>query len=130
MGEEFMFVFDEGFFLLMFIVMFYVGMQENSKNLCLLDMVVIVIFEVELVVGKVGRVDSLLDLVFMLMYENVILYKFEYWIDEQGYCLCYCFEDGEYLCDEVGEFIFDEKDVIFGNGVSILKVWMIFGMRL
>lgn len=74
----------------------------------MLDMVVMAIFEVELVVGKVGWVNSVLDLVFMLMYENVIFYKLEYRIDESGYCICFCYEDGEYICDEWGVLIFDK----------------------
>ena len=112
-GEEFMPALDEGSFLLMPTAMPHAGMQENSKNLRLLDMAVTAIPEVESVVGKAGRVDSPLDPAPMSMYENVILYKSEYRTDEQGHRLRYRFEDGEYLRDEAGELIPDEKGRYF-----------------
>ena len=50
-GEEFMPALDEGSFLLMPTSMPHSGMQENIKNLRLLDMAVTAIPEVETVVG-------------------------------------------------------------------------------
>lgn len=35
-------------------------------------MVVVSILEIEIVVGKVGRIELVLDLVLLLMYENMI----------------------------------------------------------
>lgn len=84
-GEEFMPTLDEGAFLLMPTAMPHSGMQENLKNLRLLDMAVTAIPEVETVVGKLGRVESALDPAPISMYENVILYKPEYKVDEHGY---------------------------------------------
>ena len=83
-GEEFMPALDEGSFLLMPTSMPHSGMQENIKNLRLLDMAVTAIPEVETVVGKAGRVESALDPAPMSMYENVILYRPEYKTDENG----------------------------------------------
>lgn len=108
-GEEFMPALDEGSFLLMPTAMPHSGMQENIKNLRLLDMAVTAIPEVETVVGKAGRVNSSLDPAPMSMYENVILYKSEYKTDEQGHRMRYRYQDGNYVRDTNDELIRDEK---------------------
>lgn len=108
-GEEFMPSLDEGSFLLMPTSMPHSGMQENIKNLRLLDMAVTSIPEVETVVGKAGRVNSPLDPAPMSMYENVILYKSEYKTDENGHRIRFKYENGEYIRNEKGELIPDEK---------------------
>ena len=112
-GEEFMPALDEGSFLLMPTAMPHAGMQENNKNLRLLDMAVTAIPEVESVVGKAGRVSSALDPAPMSMYENVILYKSEYKTDEQGHRLRFRFANGEYVRDDDGELIPDERGRYF-----------------
>ena len=112
-GEEFMPALDEGSFLLMPTAMPHAGMQENNKNLRLLDMAVTAIPEVESVVGKAGRVSSALDPAPMSMYENVILYKSEYKTDEQGRRLRFRFVNGEYVRDDDGELIPDERGRYF-----------------
>ena len=61
------------------------GVDENQKNLRLLDMAVTAIPEIESVVGKAGRVNSPLDPAPMSMYENVINYKSEYRTDDKGH---------------------------------------------
>ena len=91
----------------------HAGMQENNKNLRLLDMAVTAIPEVESVVGKAGRVSSALDPAPMSMYENVILYKSEYKTDEQGHRLRFRFANGEYVRDDDGELIPDERGRYF-----------------
>lgn len=101
-GEEFMPSLDEGSFLLMPTAMPHAGMQENIKNLRLLDMAVTAIPEVETVVGKAGRVESALDPAPMSMYENVILYKSEYKTNE----------DGHRIRDENGQYIRQWRDHI------------------
>lgn len=101
-GEEFMPALDEGSFLLMPTAMPHAGMQENIKNLRLLDMAVTAIPEVETVVGKAGRVESALDPAPMSMYENVILYKSEYKTDAKG----------RRLRDENGQYIRQWRDHI------------------
>ncbi len=102
-GEEFMPSLDEGTFLLMPTSMPHSGMQENLKNLRLLDMAVTAIPEVDQVVGKLGRVDSPLDPAPISMYENVIAYKSEYKTDEKGYRL-------RFRIDEEGKFVRNEND--------------------
>lgn len=112
-GEEFMPALDEGSFLLMPTSMPHSGMQENIKNLRLLDMAVTSIPEVETVVGKAGRVNSPLDPAPMSMYENVILYKSEYKTDENGHRVRYQFEHGDYIRDDSGNLIPDKKGRYF-----------------
>lgn len=113
-GEEFMPSLDEGSFLLMPTAMPHSGMQENIKNLRLLDMAVTAIPEVETVVGKLGRVESPLDPAPISMYENVILYKPEYRTDEKGHRIRFRVNDqGEYARDEQGELIEDDKGQYF-----------------
>jgi len=112
-GEEFMPALDEGSFLLMPTSMPHSGMQENIKNLRLLDMAVTAIPEVESVVGKAGRVNSALDPAPMSMYENVILYKSEYKTDENGHRIRFQYDKGEYVRDKQGELIPDQKGRYF-----------------
>ncbi|MCB9293059.1 MAG: efflux RND transporter permease subunit [Lewinellaceae bacterium] len=109
-GEEFMPSLDEGSFLLMPTAMPHSGMQENIKNLRLLDMAVTAIPEVETVVGKLGRVESPLDPAPISMYENVIIYKPEYRTDEKGHRIRFKVnEKGEYIRDEQGELVEDDR---------------------
>lgn len=112
-GEEFMPSLDEGSYLLMPTSMPHSGMQENIKNLRLLDMAVTAIPEVETVVGKAGRVQSALDPAPMSMYENVILYKSEYKTDENGHRIRFKYENGDYQMDKQGELIPDKKGRYF-----------------
>ncbi len=112
-GEEFMPSLDEGSFLLMPTAMPHSGMQENIKNLRLLDMAVTAIPEVESVVGKAGRVNSALDPAPMSMYENVILYKSEYKTNSLGHRIRYKYENGEYVTDEFGQLVPDRSGRYF-----------------
>lgn len=112
-GEEFMPALDEGAFLLMPTSMPHSGMQENIKNLRLLDMAVTAIPEVKSVVGKAGRANTALDPAPMSMYENVILYKSEYKTNEVGQRIRFRYEDGEYVRDEDGGLIPDENGRYF-----------------
>ncbi len=113
-GREFMPSLGEGSFLLMPTSMPHSGMEENLRNLKLLDMAVSAIPEVETVVGKLGRVESPLDPAPISMYENVIIYKSEYKTDENGHRLRFKVnEKGEYLYDENGQLIPDPKGQYF-----------------
>lgn len=115
-GKEFMPALDEGAFLLMPTSMPHSGVEENLKNLQLLDMAVTSIPEVESVVGKAGRVDSPLDPAPVSMYENVINYKPEYKTNEKGYRVRYkTDENGDFVRDWNGELIEDPKGQYFRN---------------
>lgn len=83
-GKEFMPSLDEGSFLLMPTSMPHSGVQYNRKVVGQLDMLLTNIPEVELTVGKVGRVESALDPAPVSMFENVINYKSEYILNERG----------------------------------------------
>lgn len=112
-GQEFMPSLNEGSFLLMPTSMPHSGVAENLKNIKLLDMAVTAIPEVELVVGKAGRVNSALDPAPLSMYENLIQYKSEYRTDHNGRKIRYKFENGEYLRDDSGALIEDKKGRYF-----------------
>ncbi len=96
-GEEFMPALGEGAFLLMPTSMPHAGVEENLRNLRTLDMAVTTIPEVEMVVGKAGRVNSPLDPAPLSMYENMILYKSEYLTDEDGHRLRFQVDDDLFL---------------------------------
>jgi len=83
-GKEFMPSLNEGSFLLMPTSMPHAGVSENKRVLQQLDMAVASIPEIRTVVGKSGRVESALDPAPLSMYENIIIYKPEYKIDENG----------------------------------------------
>lgn len=113
-GQEFMPALDEGSFLLMPTSMPHAGMEINEANLRLLDMSVTSIPEVEMVVGKAGRVESSLDPAPMSMYENIITYKSEYKTDEDGHRMRFKVDDeGKYLRDEHDELIPDKNGKYF-----------------
>lgn len=113
-GKEFMPALDEGTFLLMPTAMPHSGMQENIKNLRLLDMAVTAIPEVDLVVGKAGRVESALDPAPMSMYENIIQYKSEYKTDVNGHRLRFKVDrGGEYVRTKEGALIPDPNGRYF-----------------
>lgn len=85
MGEELMPPLDEGSFLYMPTTMPHASIGEALEVVKKLDMAVSSIPEVELSVGKLGRVDSSLDPAPISMFENVINYKSEYIVDANGY---------------------------------------------
>lgn len=107
-GSEFMPSLDEGSFLLMPTSMPHAGIEENKRVLQMLDMAVSNIPEVEMVVGKAGRVESALDPAPISMYENMIQYKSKYKTDQSGRRIRFAITDGEYDRNENGDLIPDE----------------------
>jgi len=83
-GKEFMPSLNEGSFLLMPTSMPHSGVEENKRVLQQLDMAVASIPEIKTVVGKAGRTESALDPAPLSMYENIIQYKPEYMLNENG----------------------------------------------
>jgi len=84
-GKEFMPSLDEGSFLLMPTSMPHAGFEQNKRVVQQLDMLLANIPEVELTVGKMGRVESALDPAPISMYENIINYKPEYMLNKKGH---------------------------------------------
>ncbi|GGF43794.1 efflux RND transporter permease subunit [Echinicola rosea] len=102
-GKEFMPSLDEGSFLLMPTSMPHSGIEFNRKVVGQLDMLLTNIPEVELTVGKLGRVESALDPAPISMYENIINYKTEYMLSEKGHRL-------RFKVDKEDRFILNSGD--------------------
>lgn len=85
LGKEFMPSLNEGSFLLMPTAMPHAGVEFSKQTLQQLDIAVTAIPEVEIAVGKMGRIESALDPAPISMYENVINYKPEYILKENGH---------------------------------------------
>jgi Cu(I)/Ag(I) efflux system membrane protein CusA/SilA len=83
-GKEFMPSLDEGSFLLMPTSMPHAGVEQNVDYIKMLDKRLESIPEVEVAVGKWGRVNSALDPAPVQMFENTINYKSEYVLDING----------------------------------------------
>ena len=98
MGKEFMPAFDEGSFLLMPTSMPHTGVEQNLELIAALDRRISAIPEVEMTVGKWGRVNSALDPAPAQMFENVINYRSEYILDENGHPVRFKVNrNGEYI---------------------------------
>ncbi len=104
-GSEFMPSLNEGSYLLMPTSMPHSGMTYNSKILGQLDMLLTNIPEVEMSVGKLGRVESALDPAPISMFENIINYKPEFILDENGRRM-------RFKTDRNDRFITVEKDSV------------------
>ena len=84
LGKEFMPPLDEGSFLYMPTTMPHASIGEALDILQKQDLAISNIPEVEMVVGKIGRVESALDPAPIGMIETVINYKDEYITDKNG----------------------------------------------
>jgi len=84
-GKEFMPALNEGSFLLMPTSMPHAGIEQNIDYIEDLDKRLMAIPEVDVAVGKWGRVNSALDPAPVQMFENTINYKSEYILDEDGH---------------------------------------------
>ncbi len=127
-GEEFMPSLNEGSFLLMPTSMPHSGLQYNREVLGQLDMMVSNIPEVELTVGKIGRVESALDPAPISMFENVINYKPEYKLDAKGHKQRFeVDEEGNYFLEESkkerdGSRKLDQNKSWYFNGEDTLEI--------
>lgn len=98
MGKEFMPTLNEGSFLLMPTSMPHTSIEKNLEYIALLDRRLAAIPEVEVAVGKWGRVNSSLDPAPVQMFENTINYRPEYILDEDGHRKRFKTDDkGSYL---------------------------------
>ena len=103
-GKEFMPALDEGSFMLMPTSMPHSGVEENIRYTRLLDKRLKAIPEVELAVGKWGRVNSALDPAPIQMYETTINYLPEYILDENG-------QRARFKTDGKGRFVLENGGV-------------------
>jgi len=84
-GKEFMPTLNEGSFLLMPTSMPHSSIEKNLEYIETLDKRLASIPEVEVAVGKWGRVNSALDPAPVQMFENTINYRPEFTLDENGH---------------------------------------------
>jgi Cu(I)/Ag(I) efflux system membrane protein CusA/SilA len=112
LGKEFMPSLNEGSFLLMPTSMPHSSIEKNLQYVETLDRRLSAIPEVEIAVGKWGRVNSALDPAPVQMFENTINYRSEYILDENGHRM-------QFKVDRKGNFIlknggkYDPGDEIF-----------------
>ncbi len=111
LGKEFMPDLDEGSFLLMPTTMPHASIGEVMDVLKKQDMAINAIPEVEMAVGKLGRVESPLDPAPISMIETIISYKSEYRTDENGRILTFKYDEttDDFARDAQGELIPDEE---------------------
>ena len=118
-GKEFMPSLNEGSFLLMPTSMPHAGVAENKRVLQQLDMAVASIPEIKTVVGKAGRTTSALDPAPLSMYENIIQYKPEYMLNNNG-------ERQRYKLNNDNEYV-------LRNGMTLLaeqhEVWQSLNIK-
>jgi copper/silver efflux system protein len=113
-GSEFMPSLNEGSYLLMPTSMPHAGVEQNRKVLGQLDMMVSQIPEVDMVVGKMGRTESALDPAPISMYENIINYKPEYVVDEDGH-------RSRFKTDHDGNFVLTSGEAISNEDALRLR---------
>jgi Cu(I)/Ag(I) efflux system membrane protein CusA/SilA len=109
-GKEFMPSLNEGSFLLMPTSMPHSSIQKNLEYIETLDKRLFDIPEVEVAVGKWGRVNSALDPAPVQMFENTISYRSEYILDEDG-------QRQRFKVDKEGRFVLNMVE--FGNTIEI-----------
>ena len=110
LGSEFMPSLDEGAFLYMPTTMAHASIGEATEILKELDRRIMSVPEVELAVGKIGRVESPLDPAPISMIETIIEYRSEYRTDEEGRRLNFRYdtEADAFVRDDQGNLIEDE----------------------
>jgi len=110
LGKEFMPDLDEGSYLLMPTTMPHASIGEVMDVLRKQDMAINAIPEVEMAVGKLGRVESPLDPAPISMIETIINYKSEYLSDEDGRILTFAYDHaaGVFERDASGDLVADE----------------------
>jgi Cu(I)/Ag(I) efflux system membrane protein CusA/SilA len=115
LGSEFMPSLDEGTFLYMPTTMPHASIGEATDIVRELDRRIMSIPEVEMAVGKIGRVESPLDPAPISMVETVVQYKSEYRTDENGRRLSFRIEPetGAFVRDQRGDLIPDEHGRAF-----------------
>ena len=103
-GKEFMPSLNEGSFLLMPTSMPHSSIEKNLQYIETLDKRLSAIPEVDVAVGKWGRVNSALDPAPVQMFENTINYRPEYILDENG-------QREKFKVDREGNFILNIREI-------------------
>jgi Cu(I)/Ag(I) efflux system membrane protein CusA/SilA len=114
-GKEFMPSLNEGSFLLMPTSMPHSGIQKNLEYIEILDKRLSAIPEVEIAVGKWGRVNSALDPAPVQMFENTINYRSEYILDENG-------QRQKFKVDWDGSFVMNMGNIRNAIEISRIKI--------
>jgi Cu(I)/Ag(I) efflux system membrane protein CusA/SilA len=108
-GKEFMPSLNEGSFLLMPTSMPHSSIEKNLEYIETLDKRLSTIPEVEIAVGKWGRVNSALDPAPVQMFENTINYQPEYALDENGQRMRFKVDrDGNYIFKNGSKYNLDK----------------------
>jgi Cu(I)/Ag(I) efflux system membrane protein CusA/SilA len=124
-GKEFMPSLNEGSFLLMPTSMPHSGIQKNLEYVETLDRRLAAIPEVEVAVGKWGRVNSALDPAPVQMFENTINYRSEFILDEDGHRMAFKVDgDGSFILDreKIVKEIGGNTIVIDGSSIEINSI--------
>ncbi len=109
-GKEFMPSLNEGSFLLMPTSMPHSSIEKNLQYIETLDKRLSAIPEVEIAVGKWGRVNSALDPAPVQMFENTISYLPEYILDENGQRMKFKVDrDGSYVLLNGTKYNFEKE---------------------
>ncbi|KAA6333186.1 Cation efflux system protein CusA [termite gut metagenome] len=130
-GEEFMPSLNEGSFLLMPTSMPHTGIEQNLQYIETLDKRISNIPEVEITVGKWGRVNSALDPAPSQMFENTINYRSEYILDENGHRQrfkvdskgAYLLKDGSTYNPEEGFRLISADSLIADKSGDYFRQW-------
>lgn len=131
-GKEFMPSLNEGSFLLMPTSMPHSSISKNLEYIETLDKRLSAIPEVEVAVGKWGRVNSSLDPAPVQMFENTINYRSEYILDEDGHRMQFKVDrDGNYLLKSGRKYnpanesfrIYPKDSLIASNGGEYYRQW-------
>ncbi len=117
LGKEFMPPLDEGSYLFMPTTMAHASIGEALDVLQKLDQAIESVPEVELAVGKIGRVESALDPAPISMVETIVNYKPEFISDEKGKRMNFRFDKAAdaYVRDDLGNLIPDADGRPFRN---------------
>jgi len=109
LGSEFMPSLDEGAFLYMPTTMPHASIGEAVDILAMLDVAIMSVPEVELSVGKIGRVESPLDPAPVSMVETIVQYASEFITDADGRRTRFRYDSkrGEFTLDDAGRLIED-----------------------
>jgi len=107
-GKEFMPALNEGSFLLMPTSMPHAGIEASKETLQKLDIAITNIPEIDVAVGKLGRIESALDPAPISMYENIINYKPKFILSHDGEPLAFKVDDEERFVLKSGDTLSNE----------------------